>query len=174
MQAYASTEPTPRASEFRLPSAQSLVPAAPVPVKDESTGRRDVGASSSSMLASLILDALDDRDLAVLADRLVPHLSESVHREAAGHVAYTVASLAAELGVSQKAVRCAIARRELRAVKRGSRWIISADAVHAWATASDARRRTGCGRRTPAPKSAGPSLRSIVSGAASEGAHNER
>jgi Helix-turn-helix domain len=40
----------------------------------------------------------------------------------------TVASLPAELGVSQKTIRCAIARRELPAVKRGSRWIISADA----------------------------------------------
>ena len=47
--------------------------------------------------------------------------------------AYTVTSLAAALGVSPKAVRGAIARGELAAVKRGGRWIISGDAVRAWA-----------------------------------------
>lgn len=53
--------------------------------------------------------------------------------------AYTVDSLAATLKVSAKVIRNAIARGELPAVKRGRRWIISGDAVHAWtAGAADA------------------------------------
>jgi excisionase family DNA binding protein len=83
------------------------------------------------------------------------------------HSAYSVASLAAELGVSAKAVRCAITRRELRAVKRGSRWIISADAISEWAAASEAH-DTAARRRPaplpPAPKAAGPSPRSVLCG----------
>jgi excisionase family DNA binding protein len=46
--------------------------------------------------------------------------------------AYTVATLAAALAVSQRVVRNAIARGELAAVKRGARWYIAADAVDAW------------------------------------------
>jgi excisionase family DNA binding protein len=61
--------------------------------------------------------------------------------------AYTVVSLAELLHVSPKVVRGAISRGELSAVKRGSRWIISADAVSRWAeldeAARPARRRRG-------------------------------
>jgi excisionase family DNA binding protein len=46
--------------------------------------------------------------------------------------AYTVATLAATLNVTERVVRNAIARGELRAVKRGSRWYIAPDAVEAW------------------------------------------
>jgi len=65
--------------------------------------------------------------------------------------AYTVAQLAAETGLSPKAVRGAIARGELEAVKRGTRWIVSADAVAAWATAPPSKSRmTGGARRRTA------------------------
>jgi len=60
--------------------------------------------------------------------------------------AYTVAALAAETGLSPKAVRGAIARGELEAVKRGTRWIVSADAVAAWATEDVPRPRGGLPR----------------------------
>jgi excisionase family DNA binding protein len=111
--------------------------------------------------------ALSDQDLAGFARRLLPHLQEGQRDQARAHSAYTVATLAAELGMSAKAVRCAIARHELRAVKRGSRWIISGEAVSAWAAAPDARHATARRRPaslTPAPKAAGPSLRSVLCG----------
>jgi len=170
MQAYASAELSPQAPNYRLAPVPSVAQIAPVAANGEASARVDDTASQASIVATLILDGLDDHRLAVLARRLVPHLMQSAAPEAARvHVAYTVASLAAELGVSQKTVRCAIARRELPAVKRGSRWIISADAVQAWPTASDVRRRTGrfCG--ATAPKAAGPSLRSVLCGGPGRG-----
>jgi excisionase family DNA binding protein len=57
--------------------------------------------------------------------------------------AYTVATLAAALGVTERVVRNAIARGELRAVKRGARWYIAVDAVDAWThPATDVSRTT--------------------------------
>lgn len=122
---------------------------------------------AAQMLASLLLDGLSDQDLAVFARRLLPHLEQEQQGRARAHSAYTVSSLAAELGVSAKAVRCAIARHELEAVKRGSRWIISADAVSEWATARGGQHATGRRRPAPlpaAPRAAGPSLRSVLCG----------
>jgi excisionase family DNA binding protein len=105
---------------------------------------------------------MDDETIAAFAARLVPYLSQLAHKAASGeHLAYTVASLAAELGVSPKAIRCAISRGELNAVKRGTRWIISGEAVGEWASAADEKptlRRRGCPN---APKAAGPSLHSV-------------
>ena len=122
---------------------------------------------AAQALTSLLLEGLSDQDLAVFARRLLPHLQDGRADRAQAHPAYTVASLAAELGVSAKAIRCAIARHELQAVKRGSRWIISTDAVGEWASAPDARDATPRRRRAalpPAPKAAGPSLRSVLCG----------
>jgi excisionase family DNA binding protein len=126
------------------------------------------------MLAALILDGLDDHVLAVLARRLLPHLGQAGDFEPARvNAAYTVASLAAELGVSQKTIRSAIARRELPAVKRGSRWIISLDAVDTWATASKTPHRASRTSDAAAPKAAGPSLRSVLCGEATRGGGDE-
>ncbi|MBV8998105.1 MAG: helix-turn-helix domain-containing protein [Solirubrobacterales bacterium] len=118
-------------------------------------------------MASLLLEGLSDQDLAIFARRLLPHLQDERLDHDRAHSAYTVASLAAELGVSAKAIRCAIARHELQAVKRGSRWIISADAVGEWASAPEAHNATARRRRAalpPTPKAAGPSLRSVLCG----------
>jgi excisionase family DNA binding protein len=67
--------------------------------------------------------------------------------------AYTVASLAAALGVSPRVIRGAITRGELHAAKRGGRWIVSVAAVRRWAesdmrsaTTAAARRRDNGGR----------------------------
>lgn len=169
MEAYARAELTSRESEFRLAAAPPPGQAKLVPLNGGSTAGL-ASATGPAALASLILGALDDGGLAILARRLLPHLIEP---EAAGTVptrsAYTVASLAAELGVSQKTIRCAITRRELSAVKRGARWIISADAVQEWATASDTRRGRGCSPGSSLPKAAGPSLRSVLCAAGSRG-----
>jgi excisionase family DNA binding protein len=99
----------------------------------------------------------------MFAKRLAPHLGRVEEgNPTVAHVAYTVHSLAAELGVSPKAIRCAIARGELNGVKRGSRWIIPADAVNEWATPSTPRRTIGRNCSPRAPKAAGPSLRSVL------------
>jgi excisionase family DNA binding protein len=169
MQAYASAQATPVGSESQRPTRRTMVQGGRVTGIAGTTGRTNGAEHSASMLASLILDGLDDHGLAALARRLVPHLRQPVEAEERGHIAYTVGSLAGELGVSQKAIRCAIARRELSAVKRGSRWIISGDAVRAWATASHERRRTSRDRGVVAPKAAGPSLRAVFGDAAVEG-----
>jgi excisionase family DNA binding protein len=50
--------------------------------------------------------------------------------------AYTVASLASALGVTERVVRNAIARGELPAARRGARYLIGADAIERWAQAS--------------------------------------
>ena len=120
--------------------------------------------TAAQALVSLLLEGLTEQDLAVFAQRLLPHLQEGQLDGVGAHSAYTVASLAAELGVSAKAVRCAIARHELQAVKRGSRWIISADAGSDWATAAEAHHATGRrpARLPAAPRAAGPSLRSVL------------
>lgn len=169
MQAYASAQLVSLEPVFRHASAQAVARAGGGDGHRDVTTRSDATASPSAILASLILDGLDEDGLADLARRLQPHLQSADRHPDQGHVAYTVASLASELGVSAKAIRCAIARRELSAVKRGSRWIISAEAVSAWATASETRR----GSRRPSclttPRAAGPSLRSVLCGSTSRG-----
>jgi excisionase family DNA binding protein len=162
MQAYASAQSAP-VSESGFTSIRAAGQVGPVAIAAAATAQTAAG-TRSSLLASLILDGLDDHGLAVLAQRLLPHLQKGQPRPNRGRTAYTVASLAAELGVSQKAIRCAIERHELSAVKRGARWIISAEAVHTWATAPEPRRKTSRTCTAAAPKTAGPSLRSVLCG----------
>ena len=167
MQAYSSeaqallTAASPEWSHYSYrQGVDSVVASGPVELPSDA-------ATAAQALASLLVEGLSDQDLAVLAQRLMPHMVERHLDHARAHSAYSVASLASELGVSAKAVRCAIARHELRAVKRGSRWIISADAVGEWATAPQAQNATARRRPAPlppAPKAAGPSLRSVLCG----------
>jgi excisionase family DNA binding protein len=154
MQAYARAELAPAEPHFKRQQAIQLA--------DTPLGS---GQSASSALAAHLLGELDENAIGLLAERLVPHLARLGDRNAAvAHAAYTVQSLAADLGVSPKAIRCAIARGELRGVKRGSRWIIPPEAVEEWAIPSSPGRMTprNCSRR--APKAAGPSLRSVICG----------
>jgi len=165
MQAYSRAALAPVRAASPVSSVYCHEEGGSAVVASGSAGRPvDVGTAARA-LASLLLDGLSDHDLAVFAGRLLPHLQEGQLDHARTHSAYTVASLAAELGVSAKAIRWAIARHELQAVKRGSRWIISADEVGEWASAPDARDATSRRRRAappPAPKAAGPSLRSVL------------
>lgn len=76
-------------------------------------------------------------------------------------VIYTVASLAAVLQVSARVVRGAIARGELRAAKRGGRYLISARAVDDWVAADPDEHGSGAQGRARAARSRGP-LRAVL------------
>jgi len=169
MQAYASAQPTPLESESLSTPAPSVKPGSRADFGGEVTAQLNGGASPIADVASMILDGLSDRDLGVLARRLLPHLSQPADDDHRARTAYTVASLAAELGISQKAIRCAIARHELVAVKRGARWLISADAVREWVSPAEQRTRRHRTRLAAAPRAAGPSLRSVLCAAGSPG-----
>jgi hypothetical protein len=66
-------------------------------------------------------------------ERLHQLVGSSAHLQTPTHVAYTPATLAAELGRTERSIRDAINRGELAAVKRGRGWVIGADAVAGWA-----------------------------------------
>lgn len=162
MQAYARAELLPLEPSSYGDEVPSTARVAVTRDAATATSRYEGGATANAVVAAL-LGALDENALSVLAGRLAPHLNQLVSARATrSHAAYTVATLAAELGVSQKAIRCAIGRGELQGVKRGSRWIISSDAVTAWATALPRRRSVSRRRAASAPKTAGPSLRSVL------------
>jgi excisionase family DNA binding protein len=87
--------------------------------------------SSDSRIALALITALDDEALDLLAARLAPRLSDN-GRDDTRPIAYTVATLAAQLGLSPRAIRGAIDRGELQAVRRGRHYIIAASAVETW------------------------------------------
>jgi excisionase family DNA binding protein len=60
-------------------------------------------------------------------------------RQATPRPAFTVRSLATEIGRSERSVRDAIARGKLKAVKHGRGYLITAAAVEAWATPAQVR-----------------------------------
>ena len=76
-----------------------------------------------------------DRLADLIADRLADRLP------GATPAVYSCSTLAAELGCTPRAVRAAIERGELAAVRSGGRWVIAADAVAAWATPATRPRR---------------------------------
>jgi len=169
MQAYSTAALAPVIAASPISSTSSHATGAGLAVASDSAERPLAVATAAQTLASLVLEGLSDQDLAGFARRLLPHLQEGLRDRARAHIPPTrwrrsLRNLACR---SAKAVRCAIARHELRAVKRGSRWIISAEAVSAWAAAPDAHRATARRRPAslaPAPKAAGPSLRSVLCG----------
>jgi excisionase family DNA binding protein len=77
--------------------------------------------------------------------------------------AYTVRSLAAELGRTPRSVRGAIERGELEAAKRGRGYVISAEAVSRWASATPntTPRQSRRPRPTRAKPAAGPMRRAL-------------
>jgi hypothetical protein len=89
-----------------------------------------------SELARALLDELGGDPVALEQLRA---LVSPPAQEAPRPAAYTVASLAAELGRSERSIRAAIARGELQAVWRGRGYVIAADAVAAWARADVSR-----------------------------------
>src|SRR3954451_3069556 len=74
---------------------------------------------------------------------------------------YTVARLSEQTGLSPKAIRNAIARGELAAVKRGGQWIIHARAADAYGAPTQAKRGSAGGRHARATQRARPSLGAV-------------
>jgi excisionase family DNA binding protein len=85
--------------------------------------------SERSPLASAFVAELDAAALGLLAEKISPYLVRHERRDAIG---YTVEALASEIGLTARAVRGAIGRGELAAVKRGRHYLIAASAVEAW------------------------------------------
>jgi len=169
MQAYASAQLAPLEPESLCTELSPIRLTRGGPGEGGIAAPRAGGSNPIAVLASVILDGLSEHDLGILACRLRPHLRQPAQPANVDiHAAYTVASLATELGVSQKTIRSAIARRELKAVKRGARWLMSSEAVREWVTPPgvSTRRRPRC---APAPKAAGPSLRSVLCHASGNG-----
>ena len=106
-----------------------------------------MNAHARAQLEDLAAIAADPEGRAKLAALLAPLITATPRPEP---VAYTVATLAHELGITEKSIRNAIGRGELAAVKRGARWIIRAGAAAAWASPPPARPRTTRGRPRPA------------------------
>jgi hypothetical protein len=79
---------------------------------------------------------------ALLDDLAAPHAREALRRALEPEEArrppnertvFTAETLAAELGITPRAVRAAITRGDLAAIKRAGRWIIAREAVEDWA-----------------------------------------
>ena len=100
-----------------------------------------------SDLARALLDELAADPVAL--DRLRELVAHSEVTMRPSAPAYTVATLATELGRSERSIRAAIARGELAAVKRGRGYVIGADAVARWAQAPPQRRRARSATRGP-------------------------
>ncbi len=102
----------------------------------------------SPLVASLLAELRDDPAAVVELRTLL----------GAGPSAYTPQTLAAELGITPRAVRAAIERGDLEARRSGRGYVIAAEAVTAWG-----RPRARARRQTPAVKRRRP-LRDAMAG----------
>lgn len=124
-------------------------------------------SSSLDPLARAVLEAFESDPQAIARLReLVDDADAQARDDTQTTPAYTVDSLAAAVGVTPRAVRNAITRGELDAVKRGARWLISADAVDAWTHPAAGERRTRNARpraqRRPPRRPLQDALRSVA------------
>jgi excisionase family DNA binding protein len=115
-------------------------------------------------LGRALLDQLGPEDLADLAERLEP-LLRTAERLPDCPVVYSPATLAVELGRSERSIRAAIARGELQAVKRGRGYVISAEEVANWAKAParDVRERRHLAPSPSRRTGPGPARRALKS-----------
>jgi Helix-turn-helix domain len=120
-------------------------------VSRQTRGLAVTAGAADQTLASALVELLADSPAALgrLRELITPHTPAP----APAPPAYTVASLAAMLHVSPKVIRGAITRGELAATKRAGRWVISDDAVRAWAQADPLVARNGRrSRRATGPR----------------------
>jgi hypothetical protein len=83
----------------------------------------------SQLARALIDDLASDPEALERLRALVGIGTEQGEVNGTSAPAYTVATLAAELGRSERSIRAMIARDELQAVKRGRGYVIAAEAV---------------------------------------------
>ncbi len=119
--------------------------------------------SADSQIALALIAALDDQALDLLAELLTSRLGGCEARDSQP-VAYTVATLAGEIGLSERVIRAEIHRGALPAVKRGRSYVITRDAVEAWA-APGAGTAPGGRPRGPERSSRGLSHRPVMASA---------
>src|SRR5688572_21728568 len=92
-----------------------------------------------------------EAELDRLTDRLADRVMARLEARDPGPTVYTCATLADELGVTPRAVRAAIDLGDLRAVRRGRGYVITADAVAEWASPPNRRRRPPTSSRPARP-----------------------
>ncbi len=107
--------------------------------------------STESRLAAALVEALDDQALELLAERLGTRLGEG-NAAGAAPVVYTTATLARELELTERQIRAAIHRGELDATKRGRTYLLTREAVEAWAAPDVGRPRGGAGLSSGRPR----------------------
>jgi excisionase family DNA binding protein len=83
-----------------------------------------------SGLSLTVSDELLDELADLLAPRVLSRL-DGIEPDAPAPVAYTIATLAESLGVSEKVIRGAIHRGAIPAQRRGRRYLIALEAAHA-------------------------------------------
>lgn len=59
---------------------------------------------------------------------------EAIAKANSDRIAYTIDQAAEAVGIHRNTMRDAVSRGELRAVKRGRRWLISREALVRWVT----------------------------------------
>jgi excisionase family DNA binding protein len=109
-----------------------------------------------SGLARALLEEIAEDPVALARLRQLVEPQSTDRRSVVSAPAFTVHTLAVELGRSERSIRAAIARGELEAVKRGRGWIVSADAVADWARAPIPTSQGTVRSRNPRRRRSGP------------------
>lgn len=90
------------------------------------------GPGGQTDLGLCVIAGLSEEALDRLAALLAPLLGQPASCEMPPSRATTVNGLAREVGMTPRAVRAAIDRGDLPAVKRAGRWLISREGVEHW------------------------------------------
>src|SRR5262249_52982350 len=116
--------------------------------------------SAESQLARSLVAMLDDQALDLLAERLASRMEPKCDRRP---IAYTVATLAQEVGLSPRVIRAEIHTGKLRAVRHGRHYLIAASAVEAWASPTQASSAPANRRHPRTPRRSGVMASALAS-----------